>query len=79
MNCWEFRNCPEDRKKNCPAYPHHGTHCARVQGTLDDGEEQKSIIKKFDLCFKCEFYSSEYFDRKFKGIIFKNGFHATGE
>jgi len=44
MNCWEFKKCGrEEGGVNalvmgvCPVYPHHGTHCARVVGTLCSG------------------------------------------
>jgi len=72
VNCWEFRKCLKERRDKCPAYPNHGTHCARVQGTLDDGEEQHSIVRKFELCFKCAYYSSEYFNKFYRGLVFQD-------
>jgi hypothetical protein len=72
MNCWEYKKCPIERRDKCPAYPDHGTHCSRVQGTLDDGEVQNSIVNKFNLCFRCLFYASEHFDKYYRGLIFKD-------
>jgi hypothetical protein len=79
MNCWEFRKCPVERRDKCPAYPNHGTHCTRVQGTLDDGEEQHSVVRKLELCFKCDFYASEYFDKNYRGLIFQDNVQSKNK
>jgi HD-GYP domain-containing protein (c-di-GMP phosphodiesterase class II) len=72
MNCWEFMKCGRElggtKAKEfgvCPAYPDHGRHCARVVGTLCNGEVQGSFARKFGNCRKCPFYRSKHYDRMF--------------
>ncbi len=60
MNCWEFKKCA--REKNCPAYPDHGTQCARVAGTLCGGKVQGIFAMKLSSCLQCEFYRSPHYN-----------------
>lgn len=76
MNCWEFKHCGrEERGANvgglgvCPAYPEHGTHCARVAGTFCKGEIQGTFAQKLNNCIKCDFYKSEHYDKKYNNKI----------
>ena len=76
MNCWEFKQCGHEAGGKhvhslgqCPAYPDHGTHCARVVGTLCEGEIQGSFAEKLCQCVKCDFYRSEHYDKKFRKIL----------
>jgi hypothetical protein len=69
MNCWEYKKCGREKGGEnadelgiCPAYPNHGKHCARVAGTLCDGEVQGIFARKLGDCMKCDFYKSEYYD-----------------
>jgi len=73
MNCWEFKKC--GRQKGgfkaevlgiCPAYPDHGTHCARVAGTICGGKVHGSFALKHADCMKCDFYNSQYYDKTCK-------------
>jgi hypothetical protein len=76
MNCWEFTKCGrEEGGKNaeelgvCPAYPDHGTHCARVAGTLCEGQTQGTFAQKLQNCGECEFYKSKDYDRDYKKLL----------
>lgn len=40
MDCWEFKNCPEDRRVTCPTYPDNRLDCWRVTGTMCGGVQQ---------------------------------------
>lgn len=56
-NCWDFKDCPEERKKKCPAFTKNlGRRCWRVPGTLSGGQEQGSILKKLATCHRCDAY-----------------------
>ena len=58
MNCWEFKNCPPQTYRHCPAYPDRGRECWKLDrtlcaaGTLDAG----SLAEKVAVCRECEFY-----------------------
>lgn len=74
MNCWEFMKCGREKGGekshelgSCPAWPDHGTHCARLAGTLCGGSVQGVFASKLSTCLKCEFYRSEHYDRDYKG------------
>jgi hypothetical protein len=76
MNCWEFMKCGREEGGLhagelgiCPVYPHHGTHCARIAGTLCDGEVQGTFAKKIETCCDCDFYKSAYYDPIFKELL----------
>ena len=73
MNCWEFKRCGREagglkaRELGvCPAYPNHGTHCARIAGTLCGGKVQGSFALTAVNCMKCDFYLSPGYDRTWK-------------
>ncbi len=68
MNCWEFKKCGREKGGAkaqelgvCPAYPDHGTSCARLAGTLCGGKVQGSFAMKLANCMQCDFYKSEYY------------------
>lgn len=74
MNCWEYKKCGREaggaREKEmglCPAFPDHGTQCARVSGTYCDGEVQGSFALKLANCMKCDYYKSEHYDKTYGG------------
>jgi hypothetical protein len=73
MNCWEFKKCGQEthglKAKEldvCPVYPNHGTHCARIVGTLCGGKVQ-GVATKLRNCMECEFYKSTNYDRTWNG------------
>jgi hypothetical protein len=55
MNCWEFKNCPKERKEVCPAYPKKGQICWVVMKTLCKGETQGDLTAKRDNCINCDY------------------------
>jgi hypothetical protein len=78
MYCWEFKHCGREKggvkskiEGVCPAYPSHGKHCARVVGTMCNGEVIGTFAKKIDDCLECDFYQSEHYDNNFDGVIIK--------
>lgn len=71
LNCWEFKNCGREAGGAlagelgvCPAYPDHGTTCARKAGTLCGGTVQGSFAKKIINCKQCDFYRSKYYGER---------------
>jgi hypothetical protein len=74
MNCWEFKKCgrtPGGAKALelgvCPVYKEHGTHCAKIAGTLCGGKVQGTFATKLANCLQCDFYKSPHYDRKYVG------------
>ncbi len=70
MNCWEFKKCGREKggvnEKElgvCPAYPDHGTQCARVAGTFYGGKVQGIFATKLVNCMQCDFYKSPYYEK----------------
>jgi hypothetical protein len=54
-NCWELRNCPEEKKNKCPAGEFDsGQFCWFISGTLWQGTDYKSWEKKMEMCKTCE-------------------------
>jgi hypothetical protein len=75
MNCWEFKQCGREAGGAkaaelgvCPAYPDHGTHCARLAGTLCGGKVQGSFAAKLASCLQCTFYRSPNYDRTYRPV-----------
>ncbi len=58
VTCWEMKNCPKDRRNNCPAYPDSGGQCWTVTATLCGGEEQGTYHEKMANCRKCNVYEA---------------------
>lgn len=70
MNCWEFKKCGREaggakaqQLGVCPAYPNHGTQCARIAGTFCGGKVQGTFSNKLKNCMKCNFYQSVHYDK----------------
>ncbi|MCL6638491.1 MAG: methyl-accepting chemotaxis protein [Firmicutes bacterium] len=58
-NCWEALNCPEDRKKACPAFiQNKGEDCWTVTGTHCQGRVQGTMAEKFAGCKQCGFFQN---------------------
>ncbi len=53
--CWIFKNCPEQRRSECPAFPDNGYQCMAIMKTLCKGILQDKMIKKLSNCAKCQF------------------------
>lgn len=53
-DCWEILDCPEDRKRNCPAWEFKsGKLCWFINGTICECKSQKSWRDKMDICRDC--------------------------
>lgn len=62
VDCWKFKKCGQE--SSCPAYPDHGTQCARVAGTHCGGKVQGLFALKLASCLECDFYRSPFYDRQ---------------
>lgn len=76
MKCWEYKQCGREaggKKENemgqCPAYPDHGAHCARITGTLCGDQVQGSFAMKLVSCMNCDFYRSKHYDKAYTGSL----------
>ncbi len=59
MNCWEYKNCPEDRKKACPAFiTKSGKKCWIVTGTMCGGVKQGTMQEKLAKCHECVYFKA---------------------
>lgn len=57
--CWEIRNCPDEWRRNCPAWEFKaGYLCWLVNGTYCQGERQEDWAKKIGLCRQCKLFQS---------------------
>ena len=57
INCWEFKGCPEERQKTCPAHINQdGRKCWLVTGTMCGGVQQGTIRDKLAKCHECDFF-----------------------
>jgi DNA-binding XRE family transcriptional regulator len=57
--CWLMRNCPEDKREDCPAWQYDaGNLCWFINGTICEGTPQGSWQKKMKICRSCEVYRS---------------------
>ena len=63
MNCWEFKNCPVERRNDCKAHPDHGKDCWRATGTMCGGVQQLDVVVKLEMCHKCKFYNSPHCEK----------------
>lgn len=59
VNCWEYKNCGEEVRKTCPAYPESGSACYMITGVkCDDGKiEFASVDEQVAYCSNCGFYA----------------------
>ncbi len=54
-NCWDLRNCPEEKKIKCPVWEFDsGQFCWFISGTLREGADYKTWEKKMEMCKTCE-------------------------
>lgn len=52
--CWIIKNCPENLKKNCPAWEFKAGHiCWFISGTICKGKTHKSWNDKMAVCREC--------------------------
>jgi DNA-binding XRE family transcriptional regulator len=56
-DCWEVRQCPEDKRQKCPAWEFScGQLCWFINGTICNGETQVNWQKKMNMCKQCEVF-----------------------
>ena len=55
--CWLTRDCPVDRRQDCPAWQFNaGNLCWFINGTNCEGSPQGSWENKMKICRDCEVY-----------------------
>jgi len=60
--CWKIKKCPPERRQRCPAWEFQaGKLCWFINGTICEGEVQKSWAEKMTACRKCEVLSQLLF------------------
>jgi len=57
--CWVIERCPMETRKKCPAWEFQcGELCWFINGTICQGEVQRSWHKKMEACRKCDVFRS---------------------
>lgn len=57
--CWTVKNCPAQRKKQCPAWEFQaGKLCWFINGTICDCAAQKNWHEKMAVCRECEAFKA---------------------
>ena len=55
--CWVIRRCPREIKANCPAWEFQVGHlCWFINGTICQGQVQKSWREKMKICGRCKVF-----------------------
>ncbi len=56
--CWEHKNCerPTNDEQSCPSFPHFGSSCWAVAGSLCSGPVRGTFAKKIESCQECDFF-----------------------
>lgn len=55
--CWEIKDCPEDRKRQCPAWEFQsGELCWFINGTLCEGRTHPNWQEKMKSCRPCSVF-----------------------
>lgn len=53
-NCWDIKNCPDEKKKACPAWEFgSGQFCWFINGTICDNRTYKTWEEKLGVCRSC--------------------------
>jgi DNA-binding XRE family transcriptional regulator len=59
--CWKIKNCTPAQKKKCPAFEFKsGNLCWFINGTICDGNAQKSWNEKMKVCRSCEVFTNTF-------------------
>jgi DNA-binding XRE family transcriptional regulator len=57
-NCWDILDCPDELKKNCPAWEFDaGRLCWFINGTICNGTIQKTWKDKMNMCRTCKIFN----------------------
>ncbi len=58
-NCWTLKDCPADRRKNCPAWEFKcGDLCWFISGTICSGKAHQNWQEKIKICRTCKILNS---------------------
>ena len=56
--CWEILDCPEELRKECPAWEFHsGDLCWFINGTICSGKAHKTWQDKIEECRSCPVFA----------------------
>ena len=56
--CWKLKNCPSERKKQCPAWEFKsGNLCWFINGTICDGSIHDNWKEKMKICRSCDVFT----------------------
>jgi hypothetical protein len=59
--CWQIKDCPQERKKQCPAWEFKtGSLCWFINGTICDGNTYHTWKEKMQVCRTCEVYAETF-------------------
>jgi len=54
QNCWELKNCPDERRNRCPAWEFNsGKFCWFISGTICECAARESWEEKIQICKNC--------------------------
>ncbi len=57
--CWMIRQCPPERKRQCPAWEFKAGHlCWFINGTMCEATAQRNFQSKMKICRSCEVMAS---------------------
>jgi hypothetical protein len=60
--CWVIRQCSVESRRNCPAWEFQiGNLCWFINGTICQGEVQRSWERKMKICRQCEVFKSIFY------------------
>ena len=59
--CWDLRECPEDKREQCPAWEFQaGELCWFINGTICEGYVHTSWKEKMESCRTCKVFVSKF-------------------
>jgi DNA-binding XRE family transcriptional regulator len=57
LPCWHIQNCPEERRRVCPAWEFNAGHlCWFINGTICEGRPRVSWSSKMSICRRCKVF-----------------------
>ena len=59
VNCWDIRQCPEQKRQKCPAWEFQCGHlCWFINGTICQSKAKNSWHSKMRICRQCKVFQS---------------------
>ena len=69
QHCWEFRNCPEETRKNCAAFTYSEEKCWMIASHVSGKWCPKAKGKGIMYCFEeCGWYKKLNPNEKLEGL-----------